>query len=163
MKRFLLTTVAVAAACLAIACKYAVPQFWVQATDGTTYKTAGLVGKPTIFVFLSQERSAEAIAGFNKLAANYKGHVQVIGVVHADLTRATRFARENRIRFPLIPDTDGAIANGFEAKNNFDMTIVATKTGEPRFPKVWNGYSKANVEELLSMIEHHGFALPKVK
>jgi peroxiredoxin len=163
VRRALLTLAVVAAACLTFACKYVVPQFTAQATDGATYKTAGLVGKPTIFVFLLPEGSAEVVAGFNKLAANYRGHVQVLGVVRADLTRAKRFARANKVNFPLIPDADGAIAEGFEAKNNFDMTIVATKSGEPRFPKIWNGYSKANVEELLAMIGHHGFALPKVK
>lgn len=163
MKRLLLGLV-LGTAALAHACKNEVPEFKSRATDGKIYSKAGLAGHPTIFVFmkLGCPSNPEAIPDFNKLATSLRGRVQVVGIINSDLDSAKKYATQLRIDFPLIPDPKKTILKGFGAKRSLEMTYSAPKSGEAKYPKIWEGYSQAMVQEILSGVQHHGVKVPKL-
>ncbi len=159
-----LLLLAILACGFAQACKNEVPNYRVTSTDGKVRSRAALVGKPTIFLFmkLGCPANPEAIPRFNRLATSLKGKVDVVGIINADLATAKKFAREMKITFPLLPDAKKTLIKGFGAKRSLEMTYSAPKSGLAKYPKVWDGYSRSMLQEVLDGIGHHGFKLPKI-
>lgn len=136
------------------------PSFELQGTDGKSYTNSSLFGKPTVFVFIKSTcgHAAGSVATFNKLSKSFGENAQLVGVYSADMTQTKKFGTQNKAEFLLLADPDGKISGGFQAKNSLDFAYLCENDGN--VIKMWNGFSRANVDALISEIRGHaGVAL----
>jgi len=147
----------------ALACKYAVPVFSLAGSDGETYTAKSFMARPTIIVFIHYgcPGSYDLVKSFNSLQSQLKGQANVVAFAKISPEKAVTYAKEIKATFPIIADPSGKTIAGFGAKNGGNLTFVALSE-EARFPKIWDGYSKPILKEVLDSIRKHGKTLPIV-
>lgn len=145
-------------------CKNPVPAFEAIASNGVKYSNKSFVEKPTVVVFLKKgcPSNPSAAPHFNQLAKSLGSSANVVAFVNGSLADAKEEAKRIGATFPLIPDPKRTVITGCGASKSLDFTIVATAK-EAKFPKLWEGYSKASVGEALEIIVKHGKKLNTYK
>jgi peroxiredoxin len=95
---------------------YPAPSFSAQTMDGKTVQLAQYRGEPVVVSFFAAwcqpcVKDAPAVA---KLAADYRGRVQVLSVARASGRSGTeRFIRDNGITWPVLWDGSDALTGDF--------------------------------------------------
>jgi peroxiredoxin len=143
-------------------CKNPVPAFSQTASNGKLVSEKLLCEKPTVVFFLKNgcPCNPDAAKNLNKLAKDLGSTAQVVAFINAGQKEAQLEAKTIKAEFLIIPDPQKEVIKGCGATRSLDFTVVAT-TEPPRFPKLWNGYSKAMVAEGLDIIVKHGKKLNK--
>ena len=93
------------------------PDFKLEASDGATYNTADLSGKKYVLYFYPKADTpgcTKETCGFRDALAGYKDlGVPVFGISPDPVKDVTKFARKFDVNFPLLADTDHAIAEAY--------------------------------------------------
>jgi thiol-disulfide isomerase/thioredoxin len=115
------------------------PNFEYTLSDGTRHQLSDLHGKKVLLNFWATwcEPCRAEMPDLQQVLANYGDSVIVLGVNKLETAAVIPpFAEELGVSFPLIVNTDGAIANRYGAKNipssffiNTDGTIGARRIG----------------------------------
>jgi thiol-disulfide isomerase/thioredoxin len=115
------------------------PNFEYTLSDGTRHQLSDLHGKKVLLNFWATwcEPCRAEMPDLQQVLANYGDTVIVLGVNKLETAAVIPpFAEELGVSFPLIVNTDGAIANRYGAKNipssffiNTDGTIGARRIG----------------------------------
>lgn len=145
-----------------VLCKNPIPEFFLSASDGKTYSEKLFVKKPTLVVFLKQgcPCNLKVVEGLNKVSQSLKNSAQVVGFMNADIEMVKRESKEIGAKFLLIADPQSKVFVGCNVSGSLDFTVVATDDA-PRYPKLWQGMSKATIDEGLEVIVKHGKKLAK--
>jgi thiol-disulfide isomerase/thioredoxin len=129
------------------------PNFEYTLSDGTRHQLSDLHGKKVLLNFWATwcEPCRAEMPDLQQVLANYGDSVIVLGVNKLETAAVIPpFAEELGVSFPLIVNTDGAIANRYGAKNipssffiNTDGTIGARRIGVMTY-----GFMKSQIDQL---------------
>ncbi|MDB5325928.1 MAG: Thiol peroxidase, Bcp-type [Phycisphaerales bacterium] len=93
------------------------PEFNLEASDGTTVSTDSLKGKKYVLYFYPKADTpgcTKETCGFRDALAGYKDlGVPVFGISPDPVKDVTKFAKKFDVNFPLLADTDHAIAEAY--------------------------------------------------
>jgi peroxiredoxin len=93
------------------------PEFEVNATDGSTIRTAGLAGNPVVLFFFPKAFTPGCTRETKGFRDEYptlaRCGVKIIGVSTDPLDAQCRFAEWAGVPFPLVADTCGCLAKKF--------------------------------------------------
>lgn len=145
------------------------PAFTLKATDGSTVKLSELKGKPVVLYFYPKDDTPgctrEACAFRDRLPELKKLGAVVLGISADDVTSHKKFSDKFSLNFPLLSDTDHAIAEKFGAwreKNMYGKVSLGIQRstflidGEGRVAKVWkkvsvDGHDQQVIDALKSL------------
>jgi len=95
------------------------PVFTLPADDGTTVSLDALKGSPVVLYFYPKDDTSgcttEACEFRDRWADAQKAGAVVLGVSPDDVGSHERFKRKYRLPFPLLADTDHAVAEAYGA------------------------------------------------
>jgi thioredoxin-dependent peroxiredoxin len=95
------------------------PAFTLPADDGTTVSLDALKGSPVVLYFYPKDDTSgcttEACEFRDRWADVQKAGAVVLGVSPDDVGSHERFKRKYRLPFPLLADTDHAVAEAYGA------------------------------------------------
>lgn len=122
--------------------------FRAEASDGRTY-TLRDVSKniPVFLVFIKTgcPCSESAQPFYNQLYKDYGGRVWFFGVIDGDVNIAQRWARANRVPFPILCDPSLDIVHGYKVENSAYVAVVAPGG---TIDRMWPGYSQLMLTEV---------------
>lgn len=106
------------------------PLFTATATDGNTLHLTDYVGKKLVLYFYPMDDTP----GCTKQACSLRDHHQairgkgaeILGVSTQDAASHQRFTAKHNLNFPLVADTDGAIARAYGAMGGGGFMGTAT-------------------------------------
>lgn len=140
----------------------AAPEFMLPGTGGRDYSLSSYRGKPVVLVFYPGDDSPVCTKQLNsynnELSAFDNVGAQVLAISAQDLNSHEGFATKYGFKFPLLADTDKAVANlygtvgplGFPRRSVF----VIDAQGIVRYAhKAIAGLTFRPVEELVAAIE----------
>lgn len=144
-------------------CPNLVPEFRQEASNGVVMTEMSLTERPVIVVFLKDGCPANpgAAVVLNDLQGQLGESVQIVGFLNADLASAKALVDAHELKFPVIPDAELKVTDGFGAESSLRFTIVATKQ-EARWPILWDGLSNENLQAGIEVIRRHGHEVPEV-
>lgn len=91
------------------------PDFTLPGTGGRSYSLSEFSGRPVVIVFYPGDDTAVCTKQLNTynddLAAFDRVGAQVLAISAQDMTSHEDFARRNGFGFPLLADTEKAVAN----------------------------------------------------
>ncbi len=101
------------------------PAFSLKATDGSTVKLSALKGSPVVLYFYPKDDTP----GCTKEACNFRDRsdelnalgAQVLGVSPDDVESHQKFTKKFDLNFPLLADTDHAVAEKYGAWREKNM------------------------------------------
>jgi thioredoxin-dependent peroxiredoxin len=95
------------------------PDFTLQADDGSTVKLSALKGKKVVLYFYPKDDTpgctTEACSFRDNLSMLTGRGVVVLGVSPQDIKSHTKFKEKYSLTFPLLADTDHAVADAYGA------------------------------------------------
>ena len=93
------------------------PDFALPGTGGTTYALSAYRGQPVVIVFYPGDNTAVCTKQLNsyndELDAFNDVGAQVLAISAQDMSSHEAFAGRHGFRFPLLADTDKAVANAY--------------------------------------------------
>ena len=93
------------------------PDFALPGTGGTTYALSAYRGQPVVIVFYPGDNTAVCTKQLNsyndELDAFNDVGAQVLAISAQDMLSHEAFAGRHGFRFPLLADTDKAVANAY--------------------------------------------------
>jgi peroxiredoxin Q/BCP len=93
------------------------PDFSVKDTNGNTVTLSGLAGKKVVLYFYPKDDTPgctkEACSFRDNQAAYQEKGIAVLGVSYDDETSHQAFTSKYNLNFPLLADTDGALAKAY--------------------------------------------------
>jgi peroxiredoxin Q/BCP len=93
------------------------PAFTLKDQEGKTHRLADYAGRPLVLYFYPKDDTPgctkEACAFQDHLPRFNSGRVAVLGVSILDAESKARFARKYNLSFPLLADTDHAVAEKY--------------------------------------------------
>jgi peroxiredoxin len=112
-------------------------------------------GQPQFLLFIKDgcPCSIDAQPLFNRLARQFDGKVQFLGVIDGDADKAKVYAEHYNCAFPVLADKNLAIAREFEAKGGLYSVLVA-RNGH--IVKMWPGYSAEMLGEMNHLVAQEG-------
>jgi thioredoxin-dependent peroxiredoxin len=138
------------------------PEFTLQGTGGKTYSLAEFRGQPVVLVFYPGDDTPVCTKQLNsynnELSAFESVGAQVLAISAQDLTSHEQFAAKHGFQFPLLADTDKAVAGlfgtvgplGFPRRSVF----VIDGQGVVRYAhRAIAGLTFRPVEELVAAVE----------
>jgi peroxiredoxin Q/BCP len=103
----------------------AAPAFSAPDQTGTVRSLAELGGRPAVLFFYPKDGTpgctAEACAFRNAWQRYEKAGVAVVGISTDDVAAHAAFAQQHQLPFPLLADTDAAIARAYGVDVTFRM------------------------------------------
>jgi thioredoxin-dependent peroxiredoxin len=138
------------------------PEFTLQGTGGKSYSLSTFRGQPVVLVFYPGDDTPVCTKQLNsynnELAAFETVGAQVLAISAQDVTSHEQFAAKHGFQFPLLADTDKAVANlfgtvgplGFPRRSVF----VIDGQGVVRYAhRAIAGLTFRPVEELVAAVE----------
>lgn len=138
------------------------PEFTLQGTGGKSYTLSTFRGQPVVLVFYPGDDTPVCTKQLNsynnELAAFETVGAQVLAISAQDVTSHEQFAAKHGFQFPLLADTDKAVANlfgtvgplGFPRRSVF----VIDGQGVVRYAhRAIAGLTFRPVEELVAAVE----------
>lgn len=93
------------------------PEFTLAGTGGREYSLSEFAGRPVVLVFYPGDDTAVCTKQLNsyndELAAFEELDAQVLGISAQDLDSHERFSSKHGFAFPLLADTDKAVAGEY--------------------------------------------------
>jgi peroxiredoxin Q/BCP len=93
------------------------PAFTLKDQEGKTHRLADYAGRPLVLYFYPKDDTPgctkEACAFQDNLPRFSSGRVAVLGVSILDTESKARFAKKYNLSFPLLADTDHAVAEKY--------------------------------------------------
>jgi thioredoxin-dependent peroxiredoxin len=90
------------------------PEFSLPATGGTTVSLSDFAGRPVVLVFYPGDDTPVCTKQLNSYSGDMAQFesldAQVLGIAAQSLDSHERFAAKHGLRFPLLADTDKAVA-----------------------------------------------------
>ena len=124
------------------------PAFRSPAGDGLTYALDDLKEEgPLVLVFIKDSCPCSQAAQpfYNRLHDAYGAGVRFFGVIDGDARVAARWAKQNRVNFPILSDPELSIVHEYKAENSAYFAIIATGG---TIEKCWPGYSAPMLREV---------------
>jgi thioredoxin-dependent peroxiredoxin len=138
------------------------PEFTLQGTGGKSYSLSAFRGQPVVLVFYPGDDTPVCTKQLNsynnELAAFESVGAQVLAISAQDVTSHEQFAAKHGFKFPLLADTDKAVATlfgtvgplGFPRRSVF----VIDGQGVVRYAhRAIAGLTFRPVEELVAAVE----------
>lgn len=130
------------------------PDFSLPSDDGTQVKLSALRGKPVVLYFYPRDDTPgctkEACAFRDRQAELRKADAHLLGVSTDDLASHGKFREKYSLNFPLLADTEHAVAESYGAwreKTRFGKTSMGIQRstflidGEGLVRRVWKNVS----------------------
>jgi peroxiredoxin len=124
------------------------PSFGTVATDGNTYVLNEIsANRPLVLFFIKDgcPCSESAQPFYNQLFEAYGSRIPFFGIIDGDIGVAKRWARNNRVRFPILCDPDLKVVKAYAAKNSAYLAVIAPGG---TIEKYWPGYSVSMLREV---------------
>jgi len=150
---------------MAVAAGDKAPDFTLPGTGGRSYSLSEFAGRPVVLVFYPGDDTAvctKQLNTYNNELAAFEGvGAQVLAISAQDMTSHEDFSRRNGFGFPLLADTDKAVANlygtlgplGFPRRSVF----VVDSTGTLRYVhRAIAGLTFRPVDELIEAVRTAG-------
>ncbi|MBM3717748.1 MAG: peroxiredoxin [Actinobacteria bacterium] len=150
---------------MAVAAGDKAPDFTLPGTGGRSYSLSEFAGRPVVLVFYPGDDTAvctKQLNSYNNELAAFEGvGAQVLAISAQDMTSHEDFSRRNGFGFPLLADTDKAVANlygtlgplGFPRRSVF----VVDSTGTLRYVhRAIAGLTFRPVDELIEAVRTAG-------
>jgi len=116
------------------------PAFEIVAADGQTYSLKSLTEKAPVFLVFWKERcphNRRATPLFNAMKEAYGDKVTLLGIVKASLEGAKSWVDQFSVRYPLLPDADGSLVEGYQLTYSITSFEIGT---DGKIAKVFEGY-----------------------
>lgn len=132
------------------------PSFSLSGTDGKTYTKAVIEAKTTLIVFLAKgcPHNKKAVADLNRMSKSVGADRRFLGVVNADMAATRALAKDLKFSFPLVADPGKTLTRAFEATHSLDIGLICSH--DKLIAGLWNGYSRAYVQEIWRELPMHG-------
>jgi len=131
------------------------PDFRAPDQTGAVRTLAEFKGRPLVVFFYPKDGTPgctkEACAFRDAWKSYEERGIAIVGVSADDVASHARFAAEHKLPFPLLADTDGAVARAFGVDSNFGMmervTVLVDKDGvvQQTWPDVDPGVHAAQI------------------
>ena len=131
------------------------PDFRAPDQTGAVRTLAEFKGRPLVVFFYPKDGTPgctkEACAFRDAWQSYEERGIAIVGVSADDVASHARFAAEHKLPFPLLADTDGAVARAFGVDSNFGMmervTVLVDKDGlvQQTWPDVDPGVHAAQI------------------
>jgi thioredoxin-dependent peroxiredoxin len=136
------------------------PDFTAPAHDGTTVELAKLRGKPVVLYFYPKDETpgctVEAQTFRDELPELAKLDAKLIGVSMDTLESHKAFAENHKLNFPLISDTDGAIAAkyGVDTSKGYTVRVTFVIGADGKIAKVYPAVKvQGHADEVLAALQ----------
>jgi peroxiredoxin len=127
--------------------KQVAPAFRAEGSDGKTYALAEMANDgPMALLFIKDGCPCSVAAGpfYNRLHEAYGSRVRFFGVIDEDVGVARRWARAQRVAFPILGDPELKIVHEYKAENSAYFAIISPGG---RIGRYWPGYSAEMLKE----------------
>lgn len=131
------------------------PAFSIADQTGAVRTLAEFKGRPLVVFFYPKDGTPgctkEACAFRDAWTSYQERNVAIVGVSLDDVASHARFAEEHKLPFPLLADTDGAVARAWGVDSSFGMmkrvTVLVDKDGvvQRTWPDVDPGVHAAEI------------------
>jgi len=123
------------------------PAFQLQDMQGKSWDLAGLLGKPTVVLFIKDKCpcSEDAQPIFNAMADKFKGKVNFVGILDKSGADAENWAKVNKPRMTVLMDASLKTMLDFKALNSVYVYLLGE---DGRIEKMWPGYWVTMLQEL---------------
>jgi peroxiredoxin len=122
--------------------------FSTRVHDGTRLESTDLTGKrPAVLVFIKKgcPCSAEFEPFFHRLERRYRGLVRFFGVIDGNRDVARRYAKANKVPYPVVADPGLSVVRRFKAENG-GYVVLLTRAGV--VDTLWPGLSAEMMRQL---------------
>ena len=127
--------------------------FSLSNTDGKQVSLADYSGRPLVINFWATwcKPCVNEIPLLNDIAQEHPNNLQVIGInVEEDLNSVNQFQEKLRIKYPVLLDSDGKVANQFQI-NGYPTTLFVDADGILREVKIGELDESLLVEYLMKI------------
>lgn len=128
------------------------PDFTLPDTEGKMVSLSQLLKSAPVVLVMTKDGcpcSIEVQPHMNKIAKAFGDSIQFVGVMDADQKIAEDFFADFQMVYPLLSSPDAKFFEKYNAEQSV-YTFFIRQDGTIR--KVWPGYSKSSLQELISMI-----------
>lgn len=138
------------------------PDFTLPGTGGRTYSLSSYRGQPVVVVFYPGDDSpvcTKQLNSYNNELSAFEGvGAQVLAISAQDMESHESFAQKHGFRFPLLADTDKAVANAYGTVGPLGFprrsVFVIDGNGVIRYAhRAIAGLTFRPVEELVAAVE----------
>ena len=138
------------------------PDFTLPGTGGRTYSLSAYRGQPVVVVFYPGDDSpvcTKQLNSYNNELSAFEGvGAQVLAISAQDMESHESFAQKHGFRFPLLADTDKAVANAYGTVGPLGFprrsVFVIDGNGVIRYAhRAIAGLTFRPVEELVAAVE----------
>jgi peroxiredoxin len=131
-----------------------VPAITLSRADGGTFSSAALRGKSPLVISFFATWCGPCREELPHLIDLYQKHraegLQVVSITIEDADTVRRFAKEEKVPFPLLIDADHSISQRFNVAS-IPMTVVLDKHG--RAAGLMEGYSEEQSDQIARLVE----------